>query len=330
MSKFFISHEKCATGLSTMSPISISEDNPYQTLLTETNNDAAQLQARYETHRVNRNAQQTAKILADDFPGWNLDEILMCLDGPTKEDGYVDPRNCLVIWAKPPPRIRELIAFVQRELREVAPTLWLMPSDNLHTTVLEIAHSLTEEQIESMVRKLQSSKDVSAEQIADYTFAHCTRLVKPMVSFDAAAMALSFVPAAGEGSDAQHSPDDDRYSYHHLRRDVFEMVRDAGIPVASRYSVPSAHLTIARFITLDGFTAKEEGGLVEIDRSQVRLLVEKIEAINRKLQSEYWPREDGTILAGGEWHVGEERGLVIQKGRLWYGDGQTVQIGKGY
>lgn len=82
----------------------------------------SQLQTRYEAHRVNRNAQQTAKILADDFPGWNLDEVLMRLDGPSKEEGYVDPRNCLVIWAKPPPQIRELIGFVQRELKEVAPS----------------------------------------------------------------------------------------------------------------------------------------------------------------------------------------------------------------
>lgn len=205
-----------------------------------------------------------------------------------------------------------------------------MPLENLHTTVLEIAHSLTEEQIEDMVKTLQSSKDISTSHIADYTFSYRTRLVKPMVSFDSAAMALSFVPAAGEGSDAQQSPEGDSYSYHHLRRDVFEMVRKAGIPVASRYSVPSAHLTIARFITQDGFTTTGADGQVQVDKARVKTLVEKIEYINKKLQSGYWPRGDGTIPAGGEWLVGEEKGLVIQKGRLWYGDGTTVQLGKGY
>ncbi|GAB1216401.1 hypothetical protein ATERTT37_005615 [Aspergillus terreus] len=276
----------------------------------------SQLQTRYEAHRVNRNAQQTAKILADDFPGWNLDEVLMRLDGPSKEEGYVDPRNCLVIWAKPPPQIRELIGFVQRELKEVAP-------------MLEIAHSLTEAQIEDMVKTLQSSKDISTSQIADYTFSHRTRLVKPMVSFDSAAMALSFVPAAGEGSN-ERGPEGYSYSYHHLRRDVFEMVRKAGIPVASRYSVPSAHLTIARFITQDGFTTGGADGQVQVDHARVKMLIEKIEDINKKLQSAYWPRGDGPIPAGGEWLVGEEKGLVIQKGRLWYGHGTTVQLGKGY
>ncbi|KAF9886369.1 hypothetical protein FE257_011514 [Aspergillus nanangensis] len=313
-----------------MSPLPISTDNPYQTLLAETDNDPSQLQARYEAHRVNRNAQQTAKILAEDFPGWALDDVLKRLDGPAKEYGYIDPRNCLVIWAKPPPQVREVISFVQRELKAIAPTLWMMPYENLHTTVLEVAHSLTEEQIEAMVQTLQSSKEISTSQIADYTFTNRTRLLKPMVSFDSAAMALSFVPAAGESSDANQSLDDDRYSYHHLRRDVFEMVRKAGIPVASRYSVPSAHLTIARFITQDGFLAGDAASQGQVDRSQVKLLMDKLEEINQKLQSQYWPREDGTIPAGGEWLVGQEKGLVIQKGRLWYGDGTNVQLGKGY
>jgi hypothetical protein len=79
------------------------------------------LQLRYEKHRKTRNEQQRIKILAEDFPGWSLDEILMRLDGPAKEEGFLDPRNCLVIWARPPPHIRDLISFVQSELKDVAP-----------------------------------------------------------------------------------------------------------------------------------------------------------------------------------------------------------------
>ncbi|KAF7177880.1 hypothetical protein CNMCM7691_006356 [Aspergillus felis] len=314
-----------------MSALPISQDNPFQTLITETNNDAAQLQSRYESHRVNRNAQQAAKILAPDFAGWNLDEILMRLDGPAKEEGFIDPRNCLVIWARPSSPIRDLIQYVQSELRSVDPNLWLMPCENLHTTVLEIAHSLTEEQIESLVNTLQSSQGVTTSKIADYAFAHRTRLVKPMVGFDSAAMALTFVPAAGEASDAQRSIKDETYSYHHLRRDIFDMVRAAGIPVASRYIVPSAHLTIARFVTQDGFVKQGDAvGEGHVDPSKVKELIDKIDEINQKLQDEYWPSENGTIKAGGEWMVGQEKGLVIRRGRLWYGGGDDVQLGKGY
>ncbi|KAJ5732785.1 RNA ligase/cyclic nucleotide phosphodiesterase [Penicillium malachiteum] len=290
-------------------PVKTAEDNPFQVLIQETNNDPAEIQACYESHRVNRNKQQSTTILAESFPGWSLDEILKRLDGPEKEEGFVDPRNCLVIWAKPPQHIRDMIAFVQNELKDVAPSLWIMPPENLHTTVLEVAHSLTKEQIDNLVHVLESSENMSAAEIAEYPL---TRLVKPMISFDSAAMALSFVPAAGETSNEQGNSgsDSDQYTYHHLRADVFDMVRKAGIQVASRYIHPSAHLTIARFINQNGFVVKRAEG--------------EINEVNKKLESEFWPRGDGSIPDGGEWIVGGDRGFVIQRGRLWYGGGDNV------
>ncbi|KAL4863526.1 hypothetical protein BDV12DRAFT_26451 [Aspergillus spectabilis] len=307
-----------------MASIPLSKDNPLQCLIVETNNDPAQLQSRYENHRVTRNNQQSAKILSESFPGWSLDEILARLDGPRKENGFVDPRNCLVIWARPSPQVRDLICFVQNELKSVAPSLWLMPLENLHTTVLEAAHSLTECEIEELVQTLQSSNDVTPSQIASYPLDHPTRLIKPMVSFDSAALALSFVPAAGECAEAESGRDIDHYTYHHLRRDVFDMVRQTKVPVASRYSVPSAHLTIARFISQEGFTMKGGDGIDKVDLSRVKLLITKIGEINKKLQQEYWPRE-GVIKKGGEWIVGQE-GLVIRRGRVWYGGGENVPL----
>lgn len=313
-----------------MTKLTTCEDNPFQVLITETHNDAAELQSRYENHRVNRNTQQARKILAPDFAGWNPDEVLMRLDGPAREEGYVDPRNCLVIWARPTSPVQDLIKFVQKALSSVAPSLWLMPPENLHITVLEVAHSLTEDQIDNLVDTMRSSQSIAPAEIADYSFSHRTRLIKPMVSFDSAAMALSFVPAAGEASVARRSTADDTYSYHHLRRDVFDMVRSAGIPVASRYIAPSAHLTIARFITQEGFV-KQGAGLVDaqMDPVKVKELTDKIKEINQKLQAEYWPDQNG-VKAEGEWLVGQGQGLIIRRGRLWYGGGEDVQVGQGY
>ncbi|KAL3439855.1 RNA ligase/cyclic nucleotide phosphodiesterase [Aspergillus insuetus] len=291
-------------------------ENPFQVLIDKADNDPTELQRLYETHRTNRNNQQREKILSETFPGWSIDDILARLDGPGKKAGFVDPRNCLVIWARPPPGVREVIRFVQDELKSVAPDLWLMPLGNLHTTVLEVTHSRTEAGIEELVQTLQSSTDVTPSQIASYPTGHQTRLVKPMVSFDSAALALSFVPAAGEGTSAGAS---DEYSYHHLRGDIWDMVRRAGLPVASRYVVPSAHLTIARFISQAGFTDEDE-----VDRSRVKSFVDKIEEINRKLKEAYWPR-DGEISAGCEWVVGREE-LVIRRGRVWYGGGEDVPL----
>ncbi|KAE8162651.1 RNA ligase/cyclic nucleotide phosphodiesterase [Aspergillus tamarii] len=307
-----------------MTTLSISEDNPFQILIAESNDDPTQLQSCYETHRTNRNAQQRAKILAEDFPGWSLDEILRRLDGPAKEEGYLDPRNCLVIWARPPPHIRDLIAFVQSKLKDVAPSIWLMPPENLHTTVLEVAHSLTEVQIEELVQTLKSSKNVTEVDISGYPLKHQTRLLKPMVSFDSAAIALSFVPAAREGPAEGPEGHGDQYTYHHLRRDIFDLVRQTALPVASRYIVPSAHVTIARFINHDGFLVNQAEGGEAIDPSRVKLLVDKIDHINETLASQYWPGAYGSYPKEGEWVVGQDQGLVIRRGRLWYGGGQNV------
>ena len=82
------------------------------------------IQDRYQLHRSNRNEQQKRKILADDFGGWVLDEHLVKLDGPQKEDGYVDPRKCLVFWARPPRKVKQLIETVQQKLRHMAPGVY--------------------------------------------------------------------------------------------------------------------------------------------------------------------------------------------------------------
>jgi len=57
-----------------------------------------------------------------------------------------------------------------------------------------------------------------------------------------------------------------------------------------------------------------------------------IEEINAWLESEFWPvdGQTGPIKTGGEWIVGQEKGLDLRKGRLWYGGGETVRLGKGF
>lgn len=198
--------------------------------------------------------------------------------------------------------------------------LWLMPATNLHMTALEITHSLTAPEIDALVSTLRPS----IPETTDYTYTHRARVVKPLLSYDAQALALSYLPAAGEPGRQQ--PQADAYTYHHLRRDLHSAAEAAGVKVASRYVVPSAHLTIGRFITTQDF-ATAQGG---VDHGKVAKLVSTIEDVNAWLEAEYWPREAGGIREGGEWVVGEERGLDNRKGALWYGGGgETVRIGKG-
>ena len=184
-----------------------------------------------------------------------------------------------------------------------------MPLENLHMTVLEIAHSKTESGIESLVNAIGDK----AVAITNHPRNHRARLVQPMLSYDAAAIALSFMPSAGEDSLSTASPE---YTYHHLRRDVHQMSSSSGIDIGSRYTVPSSHLTIARFVTQEDITNKGGGG---IDSQRVSELVNGLEEINAELRSE-------TI----GWTIGEEKGLDFRKGKLWYGGGETVHLGQGF
>lgn len=196
-----------------------------------------------------------------------------------------------------------------------------MPIECLHMTVLEVTHSKTEAEIEHLV----DSMNDKIPGIADFTYDHRARLVKPMLSYDAAAIALSFLPAAGEGLPEAKAAEADTYTYHHLRRDLYGLCKSAGVEVASRYVVPSSHLTIARFVTQKDISNQDGNG---IDRGKVEGLVGKLEETNAELRSQYWP-ESG-LTGGGSWTVGEEKGLVNRRGTLWYGGGHSHYEGKGF
>lgn len=166
-------------------------------------------------------------------------------------------------------------------------------------TALEITHSRTAEEIEKLVKDLLPQM----EKMIDLPRAKGGVLLgKPMVSFDAQALALSFLPLPDPAS----SDDSGKYTYHHLRRHLWDLASEK-VAVGSRYVVPSAHITLGRFL----------GKEVE-----AKTVVEVVEGINAWLGEEYSGKK-------GEWRVGEELGLCFRKGTLWYGGGETVGLGKG-
>jgi hypothetical protein len=143
-------------------------------------------------------------------------------------------------------------------------------------------------------------------------------------------MALSFLTAAGEPTARSGELDgdgkrDDAYSYHHLRRDLAGLVLDSGVGLGARYVVPSAHVTIARFVGRNGEKEEEK-----VDKENVVALVERIERVNAMLRERYWPAQDGNIQEKGEWFVGHSQGLEFNKGTSWYGGGEKVLVGKGF
>ncbi|KAK2019078.1 hypothetical protein LZ32DRAFT_219987 [Colletotrichum eremochloae] len=297
--------------------------NPYDAFIKACNDNPAEIQALYQAHRTKRNEQQKQKFIAPDFKELVIDSILLRLENPGMEPGFQDPRNSFVIWARPPNHIVKLAAHVQALLKKAAPSVWLMPQHSMHLTVLEVAHSKTPEEVTA----LTDATRPAIPYIADHTYSHRARLVKPMVSYDLSAFALSFLTAAGEpplgpppaATAVQKAVvEGDGYTYHHLRRDVFDLARSTGVEIESRYQVPSAHITLGRYLTEDDHATPE---------ARARW-VDAIEAVNSWLEGEVWDLKDGEWV--GEWVVGQERGLDARNGQLWYGGGRTIRLGEGF
>lgn len=212
-----------------------------------------------------------------------------------------------------------------------------MPTHRMHMTALEITHSRTPDEISVLVSQLRPA----VQALTGYTLAHRSRLVRPMLSYDLAAVAISFVPAAGEpvtspllssppapplppaqaqatDTDTTAAAGDDSYTYHHLRRDLFNLATAAGVPVTSRYVVPSAHVTLGRFLGQEDHAAPEmrERWTAAVDEA------------NAWLEREVWSAAGGEFV--GEWVVGQERGVDARCGTLWYGGGRTIMMGEGF
>ena len=159
------------------------------------------------------------------------------------------------------------------------------------------------------------------DEMTNYPFSHRARLIKPTVSYDGAALALSFLPAAQEKlPTASRAITDDSFTYHHLRRDLFNIAKATGISIESRYVVPSSHITLARFLVQSDHDSPEK----------MARFLEEVESINGWLEEQFWPRDTVEWDRKGEWIVGEEKGLDCRIGQLWYGDGETVCLGKGF
>ncbi|KIY71534.1 hypothetical protein CYLTODRAFT_418765 [Cylindrobasidium torrendii FP15055 ss-10] len=280
--------------------------NPFATLISEASDDPSQIQKAYEMHRTSRLSQQCTLFRSPTFEGLVIDTVLLRL---TQDPSFVDTRNSLNFRIRPPGDIQAVVASCVTELESVLPGLWSVPQDWLHLTVLELAHSRTLPEIEALVHTLGAA---TIHSILAYPQAHPVRLVKPMLGFDSSAIALSFLPANDAG---------DAYGYHHLRRDIYDMAVSSGTQIASRYAVPSAHITIGRFIHPEDLQLPDG----RIDTAKIDAFITKVDELNAWLKDQFWPRQDGSIPTGGGWNIGIDSTLQCGKGILWYGQGNAFE-----
>ncbi|KAJ5733464.1 Ribosomal protein L44e [Penicillium malachiteum] len=273
-----------------------SSFNPFREFIDACGDDPKKIQDAYETHRTNRNAKFKDQLLIPGFREWKFDEIL---ENVLKADQglieYEDPRNNFSFWARPPKHIRELVYDIQQEISSIAgPCLWLTPQEQLHMTTCEMVSAQSASKVDEVASLFQQK--LPLQRISNYTIDRNPRLVRPIVSYDDTAFALSFIPAAESDKDA--------FTYHHLREDLWRAAGHSGYRMESRYNVPSAHLTIARFAVPPGADKSEK---LDDLCTRTAAIVEKIENINQELTSSDWRRFGSS--SRGEWILGYERGL---------------------
>lgn len=295
--------------------------NPYRSLIDQCQTTSDMANA-YEKHRRTRNAAKFAEMSQSHKV--TPDTILsgLILDNQPAE---FDPRNCITIWSRPPSHVMDLIGKIQMRLvSSISPKcssatidhvpqswadksnngpLWLMPRECLHLSALEIIHSAPAESVVSQLSLLRPYIRDILNPVGN-----CPILMRPLVCFDSSALALTFVPVdqpstkrsvTGVDSDEK----DARYSYTHYRATLYDTVtKVAGVPVESRYQVPSAHVTIARFIN-------------ELSPAAIDALLLEINQINEWLDATFG--DPGAFA----WRIGQERATECRCGRIWYGGG---------
>ena len=101
------------------------DGNPYNNMLEACSQDPRKIQQCYQIHREARNEQQKAKLLSPDFLGFTIDPVLEKLRNKEDHPDYIDPRNCLVFWGRPPARIRSLVDTLQQHLVDFASSTFL-------------------------------------------------------------------------------------------------------------------------------------------------------------------------------------------------------------
>ncbi|VDC03534.1 unnamed protein product [Peniophora sp. CBMAI 1063] len=275
--------------------------NPLNELLDAVGNDALLLQAKYEEHRVERNARQAEIMTSPSFPGVVVDTILQKLIDPTLSPPYIDERNGASLWVRPPQHILDILGSIQRDLTGFAPHLWLMPLGDVHLSLIELGHHMGTEANLALIAHLEPH----LPELLSYPRLHPTRLYRPTLSCDTGSLVLKFLPVA-------QSQDD--YTYHHLRRDIFDRVSETGLVMKPRYVVPSAHLTVARFIDNTDF---ETDG--RTDQGKMKEWWSLIDGINVRLESALDSRHGGRD-EDGMWPVEK---VECRYGSQWYGGGES-------
>jgi len=162
-----------------------------------------------------------------------VDKILVQeLDHPP-----TDMRCGVNIICRPPNDVLQYIVSIQEYLSGFEPDQYYYPPSDLHLTLVEICHSRSPEEANSIAGVVGSE----IRRIAAMTSP--PKVDSPMLVFDSQAVALNFLPTDDALQDARQS--------------ILERLSTLGISTDSRYEIRSAHVTLMRYITPLRSTSEE-------------------------------------------------------------------------
>lgn len=238
--------------------------NPFTSLAEQYASEEAQ-----NNYRTARNDAQRKLLI--EKPAVNVDPVLAGIED--------DNRLSCCIVSRPDNPTKKLIMSIQHQLQSsISTEIWLTPPENLHITLLEVAHSRPEKEIESLVHILRSKMD-AVNSIA----AKGAVLKHPLLCFDANALALSFT-----SSNPTHTT---------LRESLYDFVTHHGVDILPRYAGPSAHITVARF--------KEP-----LSAEVVNHMLETIASINESMPNHEWKITWASLSSGVIWYG--QQGTMFQ------------------
>jgi hypothetical protein len=253
--------------------------NPYTELKKEYASSESE-----DTFRQKRNSESLKSLR--EVPELHPDPILR---GVLEKGPEFDTRHNLGIVSRPPKSICQFIERLQSTIISSisnSDALFPIPESWLHLTALEICHAKPADEVE-VLAKLVAPALSKILEVADSDLT----LYKPMVSFDQRAVALSFIS----------KPPTSQITYREALFNVVQNNTPPEVSPSSRYSVPSAHVTMIRFID-------------KLDPTQVQSLISTIQSINRDIADApiEWEFKPGT----SQCHYG----------RTWYGKGTVITL----
>jgi 2'-5' RNA ligase len=139
-----------------------------------------------------------------------------------------DQRYGVNLIVRPPLPVITYIRTVQECLRAHEPDQYFYPSDDLHLTLLELCSSRSQREADTLAAFLINRLPELVQT------APCALLIRPLLSYDRRACAVSFLPAD--------------QTLQVLRSQLVAQLADHGVMIASRYAPQSAHVTFMRYL----------------------------------------------------------------------------------